>query len=685
MSLGILLASPVILFLLAWVFGYSPVLPYLALLLAGGSAWLISSPRSDLSRRSEIVTTGLMLISYLVCYRLSLLWPDFISIGERLRDYAILAAVYRDPVTPAEPWMSDTTLNYYVYWYRFGQFVGALGHEAVWSVYHQLAAFSLAAYLTCIYRLLSLHFLFSPLLAGGLSLIIALGSNVQGVIHFLTRDANWWGPSRVIPGAINEFPAWSFLLGDIHPHYLNLCALPLMASITLWCVRGGWTYSRAGAAFSIWGVLTPCWLYAANAWELPTWGLLSLCALVALITLHLSRRLVVGSLLSPAEWLPQQLRSWVAWAYILIPLALALALIASTLHLRSPDNFHLRWVTLPIQRTALEPLLLHWGIPLTVIGLSMVVIVFSRDRLLGIASALMLGFGLFAGENALLLLCFMVLLALVSSWAVLTSSAEPYPFPSGSDALALALPMAFLLALIFPEIAFVDDAYGDDIERMNTIFKFYSAAWWLGWVGAALMLSQALRIVPSSQQQWLTLGLPPAVLGGAALVLLLGFTYRTIPLRKTERFTVLPFSQGLSTVDQRFPGSAEVIRRLSSESHALILEAQGNAYDYTTFVSTLAGQQSFLGWGNHVGLLTNKYDEVRRREEFTEQWYRETSCGKRNELLLAEGITHAVVGTLERTRYGESVRNNLECLMEFTRSGDYVVVSPLPRTVRVSD
>ncbi|HKP53502.1 MAG TPA: DUF2298 domain-containing protein [Chloroflexia bacterium] len=33
---------------------------------------------------------------------------------------------------------------------------------------------------------------------------------------------NFWDPSRIIPGTINEFPFWSFLFADLHPHLINM-------------------------------------------------------------------------------------------------------------------------------------------------------------------------------------------------------------------------------------------------------------------------------------------------------------------------------------------------------------------------------------------------------------------------------------------------------------------------------
>lgn len=43
----------------------------------------------------------------------------------------------------------------------------------------------------------------------------------------------WWRASRVIPGAIAEFPAFSFVLGDMHPHVMSIGFLLLAAGLAV--------------------------------------------------------------------------------------------------------------------------------------------------------------------------------------------------------------------------------------------------------------------------------------------------------------------------------------------------------------------------------------------------------------------------------------------------------------------
>ena len=57
--------------------------------------------------------------------------------------------------------------------------------------------------------------------------LVAVLGNLAGVRTWLDaanppRDYDWFGPSRVIPNTINEFPSFSFILGDLHAHVLAL-------------------------------------------------------------------------------------------------------------------------------------------------------------------------------------------------------------------------------------------------------------------------------------------------------------------------------------------------------------------------------------------------------------------------------------------------------------------------------
>lgn len=63
-----------------------------------------------------------------------------------------------------------------------------------------------------------------------------------GLGKVLTTDASfsgfdYWGPTRVIPETINEFPFFSFLFADLHPHMINMPFTILFVALLLNLVR----------------------------------------------------------------------------------------------------------------------------------------------------------------------------------------------------------------------------------------------------------------------------------------------------------------------------------------------------------------------------------------------------------------------------------------------------------------
>jgi YYY domain-containing protein len=86
---------------------------------------------------------------------------------------------------------------------------------------------------------------------------------------------DFWGPSRVIPDTINEFPWWSFLFADLHPHIIGipLSAVFLSLIYVLICDaaidwRKEWRYGVA-LLFSLALMLGA--MAVVNLWELPTY------------------------------------------------------------------------------------------------------------------------------------------------------------------------------------------------------------------------------------------------------------------------------------------------------------------------------------------------------------------------------------------------------------------------------
>ncbi|MCH8284133.1 MAG: hypothetical protein IIC20_06100 [Chloroflexi bacterium] len=182
---------------------------------------------------------------------------------EKPMDLALLTAVHEtSSFPPADPWLAGADIAYYHLGHTMVDAIGRLagtppaitfnmGVAAVGAM-AAVAVFGLAGDVLALSR--PKH-RWAPLLAGGIALLSFLilapleglmeiaaanglgGQSVWGRlgVEGLPGPAEatagvpdaffwWWSATRVLPGTITEFPAFSIILGDLHAHLL---ALPL--------------------------------------------------------------------------------------------------------------------------------------------------------------------------------------------------------------------------------------------------------------------------------------------------------------------------------------------------------------------------------------------------------------------------------------------------------------------------
>src|SRR5215213_3799235 len=191
---------------------------------------------------------------------------------------------------PQDAWMAGETVNYYY-----------LGHLLLALPAHALSLEPSVAYNLAVAALFALAASAAFTLAGTLwaaagrraaggpvgaglaavALCVVLG-NLAGAREWLQAerppgDYDWFGASRVIPDTINEFPSFSFTLGDLHAHVLaipfTLLALAFALQVALDGPRGDLVWRAVAEALAA-GLAVGA-LYAINSWSYPvTAGLL---------------------------------------------------------------------------------------------------------------------------------------------------------------------------------------------------------------------------------------------------------------------------------------------------------------------------------------------------------------------------------------------------------------------------
>ena len=413
---------------------------------------------------------------------------------------------------------------------------------------------------------------------------IVLG-NLAGVREWIDAanppgDYDWFAPSRVVPGTINEFPWFSFLLGDLHAHVLALpftaLALGFVLQVALNGPRGG-AVLRGMAEVLAAGLAIGA-LYAINSWSYP--------AVAGLLVLAI------------ATWMrsPESAGRRVYAVVWLVLVLLASVVLILPFHLSfDPAARGIGWVgeRRSFSSFAGDQALLYglFAAPLAAAFAARVLATRRPVRtLVWSAVAALFGLSLLAPSDWAGVAALVALLAVALGALVSRRLAAPERF-------LWLLIAGGLICLIVPELVYVRDAFDHtDLYRMNTVFKLGYQAWVLLAVAAACALPWA--------GAWLPRRLWPAWAALTAVALLLGavYPYAGTYARKGG-FARSPSLDGLRWLTPSSPGDPAAIAwlRANTPGSAVVLEAVGE--DYSAFgharISTFTGRPTVLGWGGH--------------------------------------------------------------------------------------
>ena len=495
-----------------------------------------------------------------------------------------------------------------------------------------------------------------------------------------TRNWWWWRASRVITQRdllgrhveiIDEFPFFSFMLGDMHPHVLALpfvmlalgCALNILAGV------GQEEEWLPVPRFTPQALLLPLIVGSfvfLHSWDLPTYFALIVAAY------GMRRYLERGTVRS--EWL-RDVASFAVWLG-------GVGLLLFLPYLVGPRPYVGGIGLVGIIKTKLRHYAVMFGPFLFVTGSLLLARIgpwWRAVREEGVTTAtwgialialpiaglcLLLGWWAAAFMAVFLGFTVVVLFHDLRRIAVRTApAAEPVGEPAMTAELSnphsairnpkseIATLFALLLittavALTFAtEFVFVRDRFG---TRMNTVFKLYYQAWVMLAIAAAFGVPHLLR-------RWR--GLPRAVWATALIALvLMGMVYPVAAgYTRANRFRGPATLDGLAYLKASRPAEYAAIRWLNEHvpDAPVILEAPGNSYRAdTSRFSSATGLPTLLGWDFHEVQWREPVPEMNQRQADAATIYQSTDIRQVRQLLDKYGIEYVVVGPTERAKYG---------------------------------
>lgn len=600
---------------------------------------------------------------------------------EKFMDLAFVNSIARNKgMPPLDPWMSGKTINYYYWGYllaaslvRMTAAVTTIGYNLAVATF---AGFSFSA-AGCLGFRLSGGRAKAALLSGFASVF---AGNFAGALDAwkapFGKGFDYWHASRVIGAGktIDEFPFFTFFHADLHPHLL---AFPYYLAAFAVATRVLELPSRPpGQSPATWRERLAKWwppillafvagtARAANNWTLPALAILILA--VSILRVGRPARIpkpidgvwgvIRGGLvllLSLVLWWPY------STSYSLARAKDGTSLLAATTMNSDLGEFLLFWVLL------LVPLAV--GLPLVLGGPGLAPADAPkaasgdeaerrrRDFRLALLAGVSILAALATSTSVLLVLAPLTIAAVAWAWRALRG---PEPDPAGvATSLMLALGLSMVAGC---EFVYFRDSYGLELQRMNTVFKFYNQAWPLIGVAAAVLAERAWR----ETVRWRRL---LRVVLAACLVaaLLYPVDAALSRLRMHEGAWTL---DAFPSLNRRSPGDAAAIAWLGSHAPlgSIVLEASGDPYSEFARISSHTGIPTVMGWANHEGLWRNNEQEVTDRAALVKAFYEGLDDRVATLFLQKYNVTHVVLGEIERRRYPGA-----------DRIGEYIFLKPV--------
>ncbi len=618
--------------------------------------------------------TVFLLFTYIRCFK-----PEAYG-TEKFMDYGFMTSMMRsDYMPPQDFWFSGTKLNYYYVGQYLATYLTRISFVEVSNAYNlmlmMIGAFTFVLPYSIIYNV-TRRFLvdqekkrrFLPALSG---LLAGAGVCIAGNMHYPTfrwlepaarkffgieaSDKKYWFPdaTRFIgyhpetsDKTIHEFPAYSFVLGDLHAHVINIFfVLTVLGLLFAWL--SGRDSIKEQHPTVIREVFHPAIIlitffiglfHTTNFWDFPIYVVVS-------GGIILFSNLIVYNFKSKALWLTglQGIFVLAASSLVCLPFTMNFDQISTN-------------IRLTVARTPMNQMIILWGLPVFVV-VCFIGALISNHKRTGKSKGAMIDI---EQEN--------------EDVKVEHKKRQPVLFHfltsmKSSDLYIMVLGLCAIGLILIPEVIYVEDIYSGDYKRANTMFKLTYQAFIMFGLCFGYILLRLLCYGRTLRQKWLA---------GIGLVLfLISITYcqNAVNSWYGNIFDRSGY-KGLDAtafMESTMPDDDLAIAWLNENvsGNQVVLEANGDSYTDYQRVSVMTGLVTPLGWRSHEWLWKGDPSLLDARAKDIETIY--TSFDEEEVLALIDKyhISYIYVGKLEQEKY-EMINHEL-----LRRLGNVVFSSPV--------
>ena len=589
-----------------------------------------------------------------------LLWTYFAGFHpaaygtEKFMDYGFMEAMMRSKTLPAtDLWYSQGKINYYYGGQYFAVFLTKLSGAKVELTYNLMRTFvaglAFAMPFSLVHQMVTdrlgrIRTGWKKALPSVTGILAGISVSIAGNMHYVVYGqiipfiqklkgeevSSYWFPDAtryigfnpdVEDKTIHEFPCYSFVLGDLHAHVVDIMFVLLLLGLLYAWMKKVRTTELSGESMSRRGfwkkqLLMPQLLAAGALLGMFHWTNYWDFVIYFVVTCGAALFMNIIGQKGKIRWV---LGVTAAQAVEILTLATVIIL---PFTLQFDTSNMVQGIALAKHHSLPHQLLVLWGLP----GILTILFVVSLliEKLRG------------AEQKSL--------------YHLLTSIRLP-------DLFAVLMGLCAIGLVLIPELVYVRDIYENGNARANTMFKLtYQAYIMFGMT----MIYAIFRLLVIGKNKILKV---LAFIGLFLFVWTCGYFGNSVhswfgTVWKPSQYKGLNATAFLET---DFPEDVNGIRWLKENisDAPVVLEANGDSYSEYERVSAMTGLPTIMGWYVHEWLWRGNLADLNAKIEEIKEIYTSTDETRVKELLEEYNVSYIFVGSCERNKYGADLNNDL--------------------------